>query len=252
MSTPSIWWVGGEAFATDLSVLANQTVLTHPFLRPGDPGTPAALRREGLSRTSSTVLVAGLHVLFVLFFVISIRPFDMKDRPIVETILTLPLPGNNQPREEPTNPQILTNAPPRLNTAPITIPKPPIVKPQDLPNSNNPPTQGDVLGAVGRSLACSAGSWEHLTTAERTRCGLYPWRAAKLPNGSLVMIPRSVLPRLREPSPDDDLRVSGSDEIQRDIRRNPGCPIMQNTPCLHPAEGGASINILGGNNGDNN
>ncbi|HEY0266561.1 MAG TPA: hypothetical protein VGC16_07405 [Rhizomicrobium sp.] len=202
-----------------------------------------------MSRTTSTVLVAALHVLFVLFFVISVRPFDMKDRPIIETILTLPLPGNQRPREEPLNPQPLTNAPPRENTAPIAIPKPIIIiKPEEQNPSSAAPTPGDVLTALGRQLACSAGSWEHLTTAERTRCGIYPWRAAKLPNGSVVMIPRSMLPRLREPDANEDFRVSGSEQIQRNLNGNPPCPILQNTPCLHPADGGASINILGGNN----
>ncbi len=233
-------------------VLASDNVLTHPFLRPGDPGTPSNLRREGLSRTSSTILVAGLHVLFVLFFVFSINPFSTRNRPIVETILTLPLPGNNQPRDEPDNPEVVSPNPPRFNTAPITIPKPPIIKPDEENSESAPKTQGDILGAIGKGLACSAGSWEHMTTAERARCGVYPWRAAKLPNGSLVMIPRSVLPRLREVDPNEELHLSGGEQIQRDVGRNPGCPILQNTPCLHPAEGGASINIFGGNNGDNN
>ena len=91
---------------------------------------------------------------------------------------------------------------------------------------------------MGRELACSAGSWEHLTSAERARCGFYPWRAVKLPNGSLVMVPRNVLPRLKD-APETEFSVnSGSDRIRSDIQAGitpgqGGCPILQNTPCTH-------------------
>jgi len=226
--------------------LASENVLTpslaHPFLRPGtDPLGEAEQRRKTLSRTTSTALVAALHVLFFFVFVLGIRPFDMSNRPIVETILTLSPPGNNSTPDRPINPQLLTNAPPRVLSAPITIIKPPPVRVPDQ-NQGATPAPGDVLGAVGRELACSAGSWEHLTSAERTRCGLYPWRGVKLPNGSLVMLPRGVLPRLKE-APDTEFNInSGSDRIGADIRNGMtpgqgGCPILQQTPCMHVTPG---------------
>jgi hypothetical protein len=101
---------------------------------------------------------------------------------------------------------------------------------------------------VGRELACSAGSWEHLTSAERERCGYgrsggYPWKGARLPNGTIVMIPRSVLPRLPEAPPDTGFAVNtGADRIQSDVQRGVipgqgGCPILQNTPCIHVSPG---------------
>jgi len=50
--------------------LANEIVLTHPFLRPGKPLLgPEEQRRQALSRTTSTVLVVALHLLFFMFFV---------------------------------------------------------------------------------------------------------------------------------------------------------------------------------------
>jgi hypothetical protein len=243
---------------TDYQVLASEDVLTqplahaltHPFLRPGYvPLGPEEQRRQALSRTTSTMLVAALHVLFFFFFVFAVHPFDMRTRPIIETILTLPLAGNNHPLRDEDNPQVLTTAPPRILSAPITIPKPPPVKPEverDNPGeSNAPPT--DILGAVGRELACSAGSWEHLTSTERERCGYgrsggYPWKGARLPNGSIVMIPRSVLPRLAD-SPNPEFTVNtGAERIHSDTQRGiipgqGGCPIMQNTPCLHVSPG---------------
>ena len=74
----------------------------------------------------------------------------------------------------------------------------------------------------------------------------------RMPNGSLVMVPASQLPRLREPDPDEGIRVTGSQQMQSDIQigRNPalnGCPILQHTPCLNPSMGQGGINILGGN-----
>lgn len=220
--------------------MASENVLTHPFLRPGTgPLGEDERRRKALSRTTSTVLAAALHILFFFFFVFAVHPFDMRSRPIVEQFLTLPLPGNNLPERKPINPQPLVIAPPRIESAPVVIPKPPPIvpeQPQEKSGTPAPPT--DILGAVGRDLACSAGSWEHLTSAERARCGIYPWRAVKLPNGSLVMIPRSILPQLKD-APDTEFSVnSGADRMQSDLQKGiisgqpGGCPIMLNTPCL--------------------
>ncbi|HVW72198.1 MAG TPA: hypothetical protein VHC39_01055 [Rhizomicrobium sp.] len=224
--------------------MASENVLTHPFLRPGTgPQSEKERRREALSRTTSTVLAAALHVLFFFFFVFAVHPFDMRSKPIVETFLTLPLPGNNLPEQKPINPQPVVIAPPRIESAPIQIPKPPPIQPdQQRERSGNPAPPTDILGAVGRELACSAGSWEHLTSAERARCGVYPWRAVKLPNGSLVMVPRSVLPRLPD-VPDTQFSINtGADRMQSDLQKGiipgqGGCPILQNTPCLHVSPG---------------
>lgn len=219
--------------------MASEIVLTHPFLRPGTtPLGAAEQRRQNLSRSTSTALVALLHILFIFFFVVGIRPFDMRSRSIVETILTLPNAGNNRQDAPRTTPIPIFTAPPRLLSAPQVIVKPPPVIPEEQPRSGEG-TPTDILGAVGRELACSAGSWEHLTSVERARCGLYPWRGVKLPNGSLVMIPRNVLPRLKEPPPDTEFSLNtGSDRIRGDVQAGitpgqGGCPILQNTPCLH-------------------
>jgi len=216
--------------------LASEIVLTHPFLRPGtSPQGAAEQRRKALSRTTSTVLVAMLHVLFFFSFVLGMRPFDMRNRTIVETILTLQT-GNNPRQDLRNNPEPVVSAPPRLLSAPLIVPKPPPIHVEEKNNAEGSGT--DVLGAVGRELACSAGSWEHLTSVERARCGIYPWRAVKLPNGSLVMVPRTVLPRLKE-APDTEFTVNtGSDRIRSDVQAGitpgqGGCPILQNTPCIH-------------------
>jgi hypothetical protein len=222
--------------------------LEHPFLRPGLG--PAELRRTNAGRAASWAAVAALHVLLFTVLVITIRPFENFRRPVIETILTFPARGTN-PNAPPLRtiaPDVQNAAPPRFTTAPLLIPKP-IVPPDSQGQTATP---GDILGAVGRELACSAGSWEHLSKAERTACGGIPWRGMRLPNGSLVMIPPNVLPRLREPPPDEGIRVTGNEQIQRDLQtgRTPGqggCPILQHTPCLHPSQGEGGIKILGGN-----
>ncbi len=216
--------------------MASEIVLTHPFLRPGtSPVGAAEQRRRAASRTTSTVLVAALHVLFFFAFVFGMRPFDLHSRPIIETILTLSA-GDNQQRDRALNPLPVTKFSPNAAAPPINIPKPPPIHVEEKPPGGNT-GQTDVLGAVGRELACSAGSWEHLTMVERQRCGLYPWRGVKLPNGQLVMVPRNVLPRLKE-APDTEFSVNtGADRMRAEIQAGivpgqDGCPILQNTPCL--------------------
>jgi hypothetical protein len=217
--------------------LASEIALTHPFLRPGtSPLGAAEQHRRAVSRTTSSVLVAALHVLFFFAFVLGMRPFDLRSRPIIETILILPTSGNNEQRDRAVNPIPMTAISPNAAAPPITIPKPPPIR-EDEKNPGAPqPT--DVLGTVGRELACSAGSWEHLTMVERQRCGLYPWRGVKLPNGTLVMIPRNILPRLKE-VPDTEFSVNtGADQLRAQVQagidpaQQDGCPILQNTPCL--------------------
>ena len=222
--------------------------LTHPFLRPGSD--LAELKRSNARRATSWAMVAALHLLLFTVLVVSIRPFDVRNRPVIETLMMLPALGNNPnaPPLRTIDPDVENAAPPLITTAPITIPKPEV---QPDSEGRQTVTPGDILAAVGRELACSAGSWEHLSKAEREICGGIPWRGMKLPNGSLVMVPGNVMPRLRDPDPNEGIRVTGGEQMQRDLQmgRNPtlnGCPILQHTPCLSPSTGGGGIK-LGGN-----
>ena len=52
------------------------------------------------------------------------------------------------------------------------------------------------------------------------------------------MRPRNVLPRLKEAPPTEFTLNTGSDRIRSDVQAGiipgqGGCPILQNTPCLH-------------------
>jgi len=223
--------------------------MTHPFLRP--QANLAEFRRTNTRRVSSLVMVGLLHFILFTALVVTVRQYNQLTRPVMETLMMFPAIGNNPnaPPLRTVNPDVQDEAMPLITTAPITIPKPEVV-PDD--NEGRAATPGDILAAVGRELACSAGSWEHLSKGERQACGGIPWRGLKLPNGSLVMLPGNVMPRLREPPPDDGIRVTGAEEQQRALQtgRNPamgGCPILQHTPCLSPSTGGGGISILGGN-----
>ena len=112
--------VGSREAFDGLRVLASEIVLTHPFLRPGtSPLGAAEQRRRALSLTTSWVLVGLLHVIFILLFVIGIRPFDMRNLTLVETILTLPQSGNNQSPDSRTNPTPLVPTSPRLRSGTV-------------------------------------------------------------------------------------------------------------------------------------
>ncbi len=219
------------------SSLAAFPGLTHPFLRPVRDRSPAEQRRDAIKRVTSWILVGMLHVLVVVSFVISIHPFSQKGRPMVETLLLLPSNNSNNRNQERVAPEIPDHAPSTLAAPPLIIPKiPPIVQPPE--QSKSAPTAGDILGMIGRDLACSPGSWEHLTNKEREICGGAPWKAYRAPNGSLVMIPPSQLPRLKQPPPPEFTLNTGADKMQRDLQigQDPsmnGCPILQNTPCVH-------------------
>lgn len=208
----------------------------HPFLRPVPDMSPAAQRRRALSRVTSTALVVLLHVALFFGMVIVFHPFQNKPRSVQETIFFLTTAGNSKdaPPVRMITPDVPNNGMPTISIAPDTVPKP--LPPED--RNGRPVSPGDILGAVGRELACAPGNWEHLTGAERQVCGGAPWRGMRLPNGNLVMVPPANLPRLKQ-APDTGLTLNnGADRIQRDVQMgnnpaNNGCPILQQMPCTH-------------------
>ena len=204
--------------------------LARPFF-PGGRLVPGPGKRSLLaSRTVSTVLVILVHIFFFFFFALSILKFDDNGHRVVETILMLPIQGNDErARRHLVTPDVKHDESPQVSAAPIAIPKPP---PPPLVEERGPTaTPGDILGAVGQTLACAAGNYEHLTQPERERCFRMPWRGAKVPSGSIVMVPDRTLPRLAESKP--EFHMSGSEQLGRDLATGgPPCPILQKTPCL--------------------
>jgi hypothetical protein len=187
-------------------------------------------RRRAWSRGVSTILVGLVHLVFLAMLTFSVSMPAFHRPSVLETILMLPsLDGRTAPEIHMQQPKAVTAGPPEIVTAPITLPKPIIP-----PETSQKPQTGDVLRAVGEALSCGAGSFENLTQTERTRCRHEPWRAGRLPNGNLVMVPTSQLPRLAEPPPQSEFRLSGADEQRHGIEVAPsGCPVMLNVPCLN-------------------
>jgi hypothetical protein len=175
------------------------------------------------------VLVAVVHLAFFVFLTLAQNvQHNRGSRAVLETILFLPaVTGNNAPKVRIVRPESPSEAPPEIATAPITIPRPPPVESQ--PQSATP---GDILGSVGRALACGAGSYENLNSGERANCRREPWNGRRAPTGALVLDPG---PRpLELPQAPGQLRLSGSESIRRDLQQGgpSACPILQNTPCL--------------------
>jgi hypothetical protein len=213
-------------------VLTDNSLASPEFALPGDEEPPP---RRYWSRSTSGVLVALVHVVFFAMLSFSVRMPTYGHRSALETILLLPsLDGRQAPEVHMVQPQVITQAPPEIITAPITLPKPPPPRPEEF---QHPATPGDVLKAVGEELSCGAGSFEHLTQAERNRCRHEPWQGARAPNGVLVLQP-SQAPKLMAPPP--EFRLSGADAQRLQMERGPtGCPVLLNVPCLNkmPSDG---------------
>lgn len=220
-----------EAFGRK-GILLTQDSLA-PLFIPGSRLDPRLQGRERLaSRTVSTVLVILVHVFFFFFFAISILKFDERGHRLVETMLLLPPAGNEQAsRDRLIAPIVKEREVPMASTAPITIPVPIPPPPEEQPQGHTA-TAGDILGAVGQTLACAAGNFEHLTQPERERCRRIPWQGAKVANGSIVMVPDRLLQALAQPE-EPQFRISGATQLNRELATGgPPCPILQNTPCL--------------------
>lgn len=204
-----------------------------PFYTGGHLNLGQDKRRMLVSRTISTVLVILVHVFFFFFFAVSIMKFDERGSRLVETLLLLPTAGSNRiAHDRLITPVVKPREAPLASTAPITLPALPPPPPETPLKGGAAISPGDILGAVGQTLACAAGNFEHLTQPERARCRHVPWIGARLPSGNIVLLPD--INRLRLPgAPPPEPRISGRDQIQRDLNAGgPPCPMLQNTPCL--------------------
>ncbi len=165
------------------------------FVLVGEEEPP---QRRYWSKGASWVLVVLIHVLFFGMLTFSVRMPTYGSRSALETILFLPsLEGRQAPDVHMIQPVAPSDTAPEIITAPITLPKPP-PPPEAV---ERPATQGDVLKAVGEELSCGAGSFEHLTQAERNRCRHEPWAGARTAAGTLVLAPSAQIPRLRPRRP---------------------------------------------------
>ena len=185
-------------------------------------------------KAASWITVFIIHLILVNTLIFS-QDWQELVRHGASTEVTLNLRGasDNSPAPDVrmTVPQAPTGVPPEVVIDPIIIP-PTIQQPAQPRAPGRGISDGDLLGALGRDVACSAGHYENLTTAERSLCGHIPWAGARLPNGAIVL--RDAEPRNRFAEPEPELRVSGAEQLQRQLQTGlvPGnCPVLLNVPC---------------------
>ena len=185
-------------------------------------------------KAASWIAVAIVHLVIANFLIFS-EGWKVIVRRGASTEVMLNLRGATDnspiPEVQMTVPQAPTGVPPEVVIDPVIIPP----KVQQQPNplrQQGGITDGDLLGALGRDVACSAGHYENLTTAERGRCGRIPWRGTRLPDGAIVLRQPENRNRFAEPEP--EIRISGADAQRRQMETgvNPGnCPLLLNVPC---------------------
>ena len=186
-----------------------------------------------------------IAVFIVHLLMLSIVLFSQGFRELVrhggshETVLDLT--GSEQdpmPAPKVVIPQATVGVPPEVNSAPVPIVPPP---PQDVPvpqaSQGGSQQKGDLLGAIGRQIACSPGHFENLTEAERLHCTRMPWQGAQLPDGTLVLNRPEGFNRFAPP-PKEEYRLSGADEQRLRMQRpQTGCPQALNMPCVNAIPG---------------
>jgi hypothetical protein len=151
-------------------------MLAHPLR-----ALPEDERERYLKRAGAWLAVILVHALFIAGILTAGQLRQIVRQTPHEVIFILPPIETKVEHLPPVSvtPSVrLTPIPERLNT--ITLPPPPKEK-------TAPPTQSDVMQAIGKELACGAGSWEHLSQAQREACRRQPWRFKKNAKGVIVM-----------------------------------------------------------------
>src|SRR3569832_1352952 len=194
--------------------LATMVAHTLLLIREGD-------RERYLTRGAAWLAVALVHLLFVMAILTAghIRQIErVKPHEVFFILPPLHTTVQNNPAVEVTPAVRLSPLPQRLNT--ITLPPP---RPQP-----NPQTQGDVMQAIGKDLACGAGPYEQRAQSQRAACRRQPWRFKKNAHGVIVMDTSQPPPQAEEPT-------SGADEQLHIQQTADPCLAAGNThsECIH-------------------
>ena len=153
-----------------------------------------------------------------------------------EVVFTLPGIADRGPAPEVplTVPESPSGVPPEVMVLPEVIQRPDAITP---PRTQGGISDNDLLGAIGRDVACIAGNYENLTPAQRARCGRIPWAGARLSDGNIVLRPPDTHPMFAPPPP--EFRISGADGQRRQMETAGAdpCPAILNTPCFNRIPG---------------
>jgi len=183
----------------------------------------AAMERERLlKRLGAAAAVVLVHILIVITLLTAGRFGIFHEKKEHEVMLLLPPPPQSRTNVRPVVP-VIPFVTPNVEEVPrstITVPAP---KTQEK-------TQGDILEALGKELACGAGPYEHLTQREREACKRQPWKFKKNAKGVIVL---DTL--LGKQQPQQEEPVSGADENLDIQRTSDPCLAAGNThtECIH-------------------
>lgn len=175
-----------------------------------------AERERYLKRIGAGLAVALVHVLILAALLTAGKIGPLLRKEPEETLLILP---PLQPKSEAVHPPPKAPAarPPEEPSTAITLPP--------LPPAAHPQT--DVMQAIGKELACGAGSYENLSQAEREACKRQPWHFKKNARGVIV------LDTARPPPPEID--TSGAAQELHTMQTADPCLAAGNThsECIH-------------------
>lgn len=179
-------------------------------------------RERYLKRGGAGVAVVLVHVL-ILLALLTAGHFGMLARPgSKETMLLLP-PLQSEKKTPPAFPVV-----PVPTTRPVNIPPTiPLVAPPPPQNTIQKP--GDVMQAIGRELACGAGSYENLSQAAREACRRQPWHFKKNAKGVIVLDVN------KQPEQQPETSISGVDQAIKTLDTSDPCLAAGNThsECIH-------------------
>ena len=190
-------------------------------------------------RKAATWIAVGIVHLLMLNVMLFSQNFKSQVTHGSQHETMLDLPGSQDqsvPEVKIVVPQAPVGVPPEVDNLPVPVPPPPVDMPPPQSQAGGQP-KGDILGAIGREIACSAGHFENLTESQRQHCERAPWQGAQLPTGELVLNRPGPANRFAPP-PKDEYRVSGADEQRLRVQRpQTGCATALNMPCVNTIPG---------------
>lgn len=175
-------------------------------------------RARVTKRAVAGLAVVLVHILMIALLVIGGR-VALTHRSIPrELVLLLPALPNAKPQRLPPPAQSSARPVPMPPPATITLPPPPPAETQK---------PGDIMEAIGRDIACGAGSYEKLSQTQREACKRHPWHYKKNAKGVIVL---DVSPPQQ---PDDS--IPGNDAEIHTLQTNDPCLAAGNThsECIH-------------------
>jgi hypothetical protein len=178
-------------------------------------------RQRAARRAATAVVVAALHVVFILLLIQAdwipgLRQKSPSEAPLLWLLLPK-APGTPKIEQRRSLKETPREAP-VIYSLPITLPRP-------------QPDAVDPALAIGQALACGANSFEYLTPQAQARCKRVPWNYRVERDGTVVLDTHYKRP---EPKP------TPADVLAHERYTAPSCPeyVDPNAPCISGIIGG--------------